>query len=57
MLPGWHKSTGAVAEFFVARWLKLNILDAVTGMTLRPLSPLQQSELFFTVTKFLTEQL
>jgi hypothetical protein len=57
MLPGWHKSTGAVAEFFDSRWLDLTILDALSGMTLQPLSPLQQSELFYTVTKFLTEQL
>ena len=31
MLPGWEKSTGAVAEFMVARWLGLNVLDATTG--------------------------
>lgn len=30
LLPGWEKSTGAVAEFFIARWLKLKVVDART---------------------------
>lgn len=30
LLPGWERSTGAVAEFFIARWLGLRILDATT---------------------------
>lgn len=34
MLPGWESSTGAVAEFMVARWLGLHILDAQTGFPL-----------------------
>lgn len=32
MLPGWTRSTGARAEFFLASWLGLRILDA-TSMT------------------------
>jgi hypothetical protein len=34
MLPGWERSTGAVAEFFLARWLGLRVLDATTGNVL-----------------------
>jgi len=30
MLPGWTRSTGALAEFFMARWLGLRVLDATT---------------------------
>lgn len=35
MLRGWEHSTGATAEFFLARWLGLTVLDAETGATLR----------------------
>lgn len=35
MLHGWEKSTGAVAEFFLARWLGLKILDAQSGQLLK----------------------
>jgi|GEM_PF-778407 len=34
MIPGWEKSTGAVGEFFLARWLGLKILDADTMLPL-----------------------
>lgn len=34
MLPGWEKSTGATAEFFLARWLGLRVLDGETGRDL-----------------------
>jgi hypothetical protein len=34
MLPGWEHSTGAVGEFFLARWLGLDILNAETGEAL-----------------------
>jgi len=30
MLPNWQKSTGAKAEFFLAKWLGLTVLDALT---------------------------
>lgn len=30
MLPGWEASTGASAEFMVARWAKLPVLDAIS---------------------------
>lgn len=30
LLPGWEKSTGALAEFFMARWLGLKVLNAET---------------------------
>lgn len=35
MLPGWEKSAGAAAEFFLARWLGLTVIDA---RTLQPLN-------------------
>lgn len=35
MLMNWEKSTGAKAEFHLAKWLQLEILDAVTGNALR----------------------
>ena len=35
MLPGWEKSTGACAEFFLARWLGLKIRDAQTRGLMR----------------------
>lgn len=35
MLPGWERSTGALAEFFLARWIGLAILDAETFEPLR----------------------
>jgi len=34
MLPGWERSTGATAEFFLARWLGLRTLDGQTGKNL-----------------------
>lgn len=30
LLPGWERSTGAVAEFFVARWLGMKVVNAET---------------------------
>jgi hypothetical protein len=54
MLPGWEKSTGAVAEFFLARWLGLTILDARTG---EPLKEVNTSALIASLTTFLISQL
>ena len=34
MLPGWEHSIGAVAEFFIARWKGITVLDATTGRAL-----------------------
>lgn len=34
MLPGWEQSTGARGEHGVAKWLGLDVLDAVTGKRL-----------------------
>lgn len=34
MLPGWRDSVGARAEYAIAKWLQLNILDAVDFMPL-----------------------
>lgn len=36
VLPGWEHSTGAAAEFFLARWRGLPILNAITGSPLHP---------------------
>lgn len=35
LLPGWEKSTGAVAEFFLARWCGLAVID-VEGNPYQP---------------------
>lgn len=53
MLPGWEKSTGAVGEFFLARWLGLRIIDADTG---RNLSAFHQVNLRKGIHKTLCEQ-
>ena len=34
MIPGWENSTGAVAEFFFARWHGLHVIDAEHGIAL-----------------------
>lgn len=40
MLPGWEKSIGATAEHALARWLELEILDAITFRPLGERPPL-----------------
>jgi len=42
LLPGWEKSTGAVAELMLARWLKLTGVDAETW---EPMDPAKFREL------------
>lgn len=42
LLPGWEKSTGALAEFFIARWLGLKVVDA---RTFEPFSQMELSHL------------
>lgn len=52
MLRGWESSTGAVAEFFLARWLKLRIVHAETFDPLDPLT-VDWTVLVATVDKYL----
>lgn len=54
MLSGWERSTGAVAEFFLARWLGLKVLDAMTG---DPLKELNKTALITSINNFLIGQL
>ena len=56
MLPGWEKSTGASAEFLIARWLGLTVLDT---RTLQPLNhqDINTSDLMFSIAEFLRRQL
>jgi hypothetical protein len=54
MIPGWEKSTGAVAEFFLARWLGLTVLDATDG---RPLYHFNGSDIRDSIIKYLNGQL
>lgn len=53
MLPGWEKSTGATAEFMLARWMKLAVLDAATG---EPLQTVDVGDLCQSVIEFLKGQ-
>jgi len=39
VLPGWEASTGATAEVYLARWLGLSVIDALTGESLDALDP------------------
>jgi hypothetical protein len=52
MLPGWEKSTGAAAEFMVARWLGLKIVDAYKFEPLDP-SFVNYSDLCTSIHKYL----
>lgn len=53
MLPGWERSTGATAEFMLARWMKLAVLDAATG---EPLPTVDIGDLCQSVIEFLKGQ-
>lgn len=55
MLPGWEKSTGAVAEFFLARWLGLRVLDGRSGGTL-DFTDIKWVDVIQTVREFLENQ-
>lgn len=56
MLPGWETSVGASAEFLIARWLGLTVLDA---KTLQPLNPqdVRTFDFLTSIRRFLTNQL
>jgi len=54
MLPGWEKSTGAVAEFFLARWLGLKIRKE-TGELLQAYD-VDDHALLMSLYKFLNDQ-
>jgi hypothetical protein len=43
MLPGWERSTGATAEYYFARWIGLEILDARTFKPLAEESILEEA--------------
>lgn len=53
MMPEWERSTGAVAEFCIARWLGLPVLDAETG---DPLDDVNVSALLVSLFTFLLKQ-
>lgn len=53
LLPGWERSAGAAAEFFLARWMQLRVFNAYTGEILREVD---SSALLFTVADFLASQ-
>lgn len=55
LLPNWESSTGAVAEFFLARWCGLLVLDARTGRTLCA-EDVDYNDLNGTIFRFLTDQ-
>lgn len=52
LLPGWERSQGAAAEFFLARWLSLPVYDYETKALLKPES-IQWNELWLSVYNWL----
>jgi hypothetical protein len=42
LLPGWERSTGALAELCVARWMGLRIVDARTFKPFEPFNPAER---------------
>lgn len=57
MLPGWERSTGAAAEFMLARWLGLKIVDAETFEPLKPRGNFNGIALTMEIRRYLKGQL
>jgi hypothetical protein len=56
MLPGWERSTGAMAELFLARWLGLNVRDFATGGSLMSVFGFNKDDVVGTLSAYLAGQ-